>query len=188
MQRAQDLIKASFHGINKDFTGPLQDCLKAVQQAPPAAPGGYYASQWPEQAELGALSSQLGAVSRHAGAHSRSYRLRKRPRHDRVSKNHNFLVWHHCMSSRRFAVFDIISSHGNLLKAVDIGLCLKRFEGHMKAAHWCAALQYSILSGHTVMSIRISVLHCNQCAHANTRQTQMAAAGVWKDGGVFWKG
>ncbi len=89
MQRAQDLIKASFQGISKDFTTPLQDCLKAAQQAPPAAPGGYYAPQWPEHTELGVLANQLGAVSRTAGANSRSYRLRKRPRHGRVSAGLN---------------------------------------------------------------------------------------------------
>lgn len=84
-QRAQDLIKASFHSISQDFTTPLQNCLKAAQQAPPAAPGGYYAPQWPEQAERGVQAHQLGAVSRTAGAGSRSYRLRKRPRHGMVS-------------------------------------------------------------------------------------------------------
>ncbi|KAL0023565.1 hypothetical protein WJX77_002562 [Trebouxia sp. C0004] len=81
LQRAQDLIKALFQGISKDFHTPLQDCLKAAQQAPPAAPGGYYAPQWPEQTELGVLANQLGDISRTAGASSRSYRLRKRPRH-----------------------------------------------------------------------------------------------------------
>ncbi|KAL0025084.1 hypothetical protein WJX79_007064 [Trebouxia sp. C0005] len=82
-QRAQDLITASFQDISNGFTIPLQDCLKAAQQAPPAAPGGYYAPQWPEHTEVGVLAGQLGAVSRTAGANSRSYRLRKRSRHSR---------------------------------------------------------------------------------------------------------
>ena len=93
VQRAQDLIKTSFQGISKDFTVPMQDCLKAAQQAPPAAPGGYYATQWPEHTELGVLANQLGAVSRTAGATSRSYRLRKRPRHGRVSVGLNTHLW-----------------------------------------------------------------------------------------------
>jgi hypothetical protein len=93
VQRAQDLVKASFQGISKDFTTPLQDCFKAAQQAPPAAPGGYYAPQWPEHTELGMLANQLGAVSRTAGANSRSYRLRKRPRHGRVSAGLNTHLW-----------------------------------------------------------------------------------------------
>lgn len=100
-QRAQDLIKTSFQGISKDFTVPMQDCLKAAQQAPPAAPGGYHATQWPEHTELGVLANQLGAVSRTAGASSHSYRLRKRPRHGRVSAglNTHLLFPPHCSFS-----------------------------------------------------------------------------------------
>lgn len=85
VQRAQGLIKASFQSISQDFTAPLQDCLHAAQQAPPAAPGGYYARQWPEHAELGAIPSQLGVISRQAGAVSHSYRMRKRPCVNKVS-------------------------------------------------------------------------------------------------------
>ena len=84
VQRAQELIKASFQGVSHDFTAPLQACLKAAQQAPPAPPGGFYATQWPEQGNLGA-SSQLGSISRHAGGSRRSYRMRKRARLGRVS-------------------------------------------------------------------------------------------------------
>ncbi|KAL3140348.1 hypothetical protein ABBQ38_004612 [Trebouxia sp. C0009 RCD-2024] len=79
LKRAQALIKASFQGISRDFTAPLQACLKAAQQAPPAPPGGYYAPRWPEQGSLG-TSTQLGSISRHAGATSRSYQMRKRAR------------------------------------------------------------------------------------------------------------
>ena len=84
VQRAQALIKASFQDINQGFTLPLQACLKAAQQAIPAAPGGYYAPQWPEQGGLGS-PSQLGSVSRHTGAGSRSFRMRKRARRGQVS-------------------------------------------------------------------------------------------------------
>lgn len=79
VQRAQALIRTSFQGISQDFTTPLQACLKAAQQAPPAPPGGYYAPQWPEQGSHG-TSSQLGSVLRSGDASSRSYKMRKRAR------------------------------------------------------------------------------------------------------------
>ena len=79
VQRAQALIKQSFQSVSQDFTTPLQACLKAAQQAPPAPPGGYYAPQWPEQGYLG-TSSQLGSISGSAGTSSRSYKMRKRAR------------------------------------------------------------------------------------------------------------
>ena len=83
VQHAQALIKASFQGVSSDFTSPLQACLKAAQQAPPAPPGGYYAPQWPEQGCQG-TSSQLGSISRSTGGSSRSYMMRKRARLGRV--------------------------------------------------------------------------------------------------------
>lgn len=82
-QRAQALIRTAFQGISQDFTTPLQACLKAAQQAPPAPPGGYYAPQWPEQGSHG-TSSQLGSVLRSADASSRSYKMRKRARMGQV--------------------------------------------------------------------------------------------------------
>ena len=80
LQRAQQLIAASFKSIAQNFHAPLQSCLEAAREQAPAPPGGYYAPQWPEQADLGALSTELGVISRHAGPSSHSYRLRKRPR------------------------------------------------------------------------------------------------------------
>lgn len=93
LQRAQALIKASFQDTNQGFTLPLQTCLKAAQQAPPAAPGGYYAPQWPEQGGLG-FAPQLGSISRHTGAGSRNYRMRKRARLGQVSSSCSSIA--HC--------------------------------------------------------------------------------------------
>ena len=116
MQRAQDLIKASFHSISQDFTTPLQNCLKAAQQAPPAPPGGYYAPQWPEQAERGVQAHQLGTVSRTAGATSRSYRLRKRPRHGMVSNVPSWILI--CLSLEALLVPAILRlCYGRVLQA-----------------------------------------------------------------------
>ena len=89
-QRAQALIKASFQGVSSDFTSPLQACLKAAQQAPPAPPGGYYTREWPEQRCL-STTSQLGSISRSTGATSRSYMMRKRARPGLVRRGQNSL-------------------------------------------------------------------------------------------------
>ena len=81
LQHAKELIKASFDRASQDFQGPLANCLKLAQQAPPAPPGGFCASQWPEDPLLDATSGHLfRTASRHTGFNSRSYQMRKRPR------------------------------------------------------------------------------------------------------------
>ena len=79
-QHAKELIKASFQQTGQDFRQPFTHCLELAQQAPPAAPGGFYDPAWPEHAVLEANSSLIRPASRHTGFNSRSYHKRKRPK------------------------------------------------------------------------------------------------------------